>query len=58
MSGAELTAGEIMGIFLFATATSPALGPTQPPEDISSGVKRPWREANHSFPSSAWVRSA
>jgi hypothetical protein len=49
-------------IFLYATASRPALGPTQPPiqwvpETLSLGVKRPWREANHSHPSSAEVKN-
>jgi hypothetical protein len=45
-------------IFLFTTASRPALGPTQPPIQLaqgalSLGVKRPWREAEHTPPSSA-----
>jgi hypothetical protein len=40
-------------IFLFSTASRPALGPTQPPTQwvagaLSLGVKRPGREADHS----------
>jgi hypothetical protein len=47
-------------IYLFITASRPALGPTQPriewvPVAVSLGVKRPGREANHSPPSSAEV---
>jgi hypothetical protein len=47
--------------FLFATASRTALGPTQPPiqwvpGDLSLGVKRPGREADHSPPSSAEVK--
>jgi hypothetical protein len=50
-----------LGIFLFTTASSTALGPTQPPiqcvpGDLSLGVKRPGREADHSPPSSAKVK--
>jgi hypothetical protein len=50
-----------LGIFLFTTASRPALGPTQPhiqwvPGALSLGVKRPGREANHSPPSSAEVK--
>jgi hypothetical protein len=50
-----------MGIYLFTTASSPALGPTQPPiqwvtGDLSPAVKRPEREADHSPPSSAEVK--
>jgi hypothetical protein len=41
-----------MGIFLFTTASRPALGPTQPTirwvtGDLSLGVKRSGREANY-----------
>jgi hypothetical protein len=51
------------GIFLFSTASRPALGPTQPtiqwvPGAISLGVKRPGCEADHSPPSSAEVKNA
>jgi hypothetical protein len=50
-----------MGIFLFTTASRPALGPTQPPIQwvsgfISPGVKQPGREADHSPRSSAEVK--
>jgi hypothetical protein len=53
----------LMGIFLFATAFRPALGPTQPPVQwvpgaLSPGVKRPGREANQSPPSSVEVKNA
>jgi hypothetical protein len=49
-------------IFLFYTASSPALGPTQPHIQsergaISPGAKRPGREADHSPPSSAEVKN-
>jgi hypothetical protein len=48
-------------IFLFTTASRTALGPTQPPIQwvlaaLSMGVKRPGREDDHSFPSSAEVK--
>jgi hypothetical protein len=48
-------------IFLFDTATRPALGPTQPPVEwvpgsLSLGVKRPGCEADHSTPSIAEVK--
>jgi hypothetical protein len=48
-------------MFLFTTASRPALGPTQPPIQwvpgaLSLGVKRPGREADHSPPSSAEVK--
>jgi hypothetical protein len=53
--------GEGMGVFLFDTASRPALGSTQPPTQwvlgpLSLGVKWPGREANHSPPSSAEVK--
>jgi hypothetical protein len=49
-------------IFLYSTASRPALGPTQPPvqwvpEALSPGVKRPGCEADHSPPSSAEVKN-
>jgi hypothetical protein len=52
-----------MGIFLFTTASRPALGPTQlfiewVPGALSLGVKWPGREADHSRPSSAEVKNA
>jgi hypothetical protein len=52
-----------LGIFLFTTASRPALGTTQPPiqwvpEALSLGVKWPGREADRSPPSSAEVKSA
>jgi hypothetical protein len=50
-------------IFLFTTASRPALGPTQPPiqwvpEPLSLGVKRLGLEAEHSLPSSAEMKNA
>jgi hypothetical protein len=56
---AELRQG--LGIFLFTTASRPALGPTQPPIQwvkriLSLEVKRTGREADHSHPSSAEVK--
>jgi hypothetical protein len=49
-------------IFLFSIATRPALRPNQPPiqwvpQALSSGVKRPGHEADHSPPSSAEVKN-
>jgi len=49
-----------LGMFVFTTASRPALGPTQPPIQWeagahSLGVKRPGRETDHS-PSSAEVK--
>jgi hypothetical protein len=50
-------------IFLFTTASRPALGSTQPPVQwipgaVSLGVKQPGRKADHSPPSSAEVKNA
>jgi hypothetical protein len=50
-----------LGIFLFTTVSRLALRPTQPPIQwvpgaLSLGVKQPWREADHSLPSSAEVK--
>jgi hypothetical protein len=47
--------------FLFSTSSRPALGSTQPPvqwvpEALSSAVKRPGREADHSPPASSEVK--
>jgi hypothetical protein len=49
-------------IFLFSTATRPALEPTQPPircvlAAVSPGVTRQGREADHSPPSNAEVKN-
>jgi hypothetical protein len=49
-------------VFLFSTASTPALGPTQPPIQwvpgvLSPGIKRQEREADHSPPSSAEVKN-
>jgi hypothetical protein len=49
--------------FVFATASRPTLGPTQPPIQCVSGVltpgiKRPMRGADHSLTSSAEVKNA
>jgi hypothetical protein len=50
-----------LGIILFTTASKTALGPTQSPirwilGALSLGLKQPWREADHSPPSSAEVK--
>jgi hypothetical protein len=60
-SGVRVRVG--MGIFLLTPASIPAQRPTQPPVQLVPGflflgVKRPGREADHSPPSSAEVRSA
>jgi hypothetical protein len=51
-----------LGIFLFTTASRPALGPTQSPIQwvpgaLFLGIKRQGREADHSPPSSAEVKN-
>jgi hypothetical protein len=51
------------GLFLFATASRPALGSIQPPirlvlGAVSLGVKRPGREADHLLTSSTEVKNA
>jgi hypothetical protein len=50
-----------LGIFLFTTASRTALGPTQPPIQwvpgaLSLGIKQPGREADHSPPSSFFLK--
>jgi hypothetical protein len=50
-------------IFFFSKSSRPALGSTQPPiqcvpRAVSSGVKRPGREADHSPPTSAEVKES
>jgi hypothetical protein len=52
-----------MGFLVFATASRPALGPTQPPIQritgaLSPGVKELGRETHHSHPASAHVKNA
>jgi hypothetical protein len=52
-----------LGIFLFTSASRPALGPTQPPIQwvpgaLSLGVKGTGREDNHLHPSRAEVKNA
>jgi hypothetical protein len=37
-----------VGSRIFSTSSIPILGPTQPPIQWVPGVKRPWREADHS----------
>jgi hypothetical protein len=49
-------------IFLYRTVSRKALGPTQPPiqlvpRALSPGVKRPWREADHSPPPTVKVKN-
>jgi hypothetical protein len=52
-----------LGIFLFTTASRLVLGPIQPPikwapRALSLWVKRPEREADHSYPSSVEVKNS
>jgi hypothetical protein len=44
-------------MFLFTTASRPALGPTQPPIQWVPGMKLPGREVDHSYPFSAEVKN-
>jgi hypothetical protein len=46
-----------MRFLFYATASRPALGPTQAHIQWIPGVKRPGREANHSPTSSAEVKN-
>jgi hypothetical protein len=62
-TGVQFLAGEVIEFFSFATASRPTQGPTQPPIQwvplaVSPQVKRPGREADHSPPSCAAVKSA
>jgi hypothetical protein len=43
-------------ILLLSTASRPTVGPTQPPIQWVSEVRRPGPEADHSLPSSAEVK--
>jgi hypothetical protein len=59
----EFEAWQGLGIFLFTTASTPALGPTQLPIQwlpgaLSLGVKQSGLEADHSLPSNAEVKNA
>jgi hypothetical protein len=56
----NLCPGKVKNV-LFSTSSRPALRSTQPPiqwvpGDVSSGIKRPGREADHSPPASAEVK--
>jgi hypothetical protein len=58
----EFESRQGLGIFLFTTASRPALGLTQPPIQWVTGtlflrVKRPEREADHLPPSIAEVNN-
>jgi hypothetical protein len=44
------------GIFIFATASGPALGSTQPPIQWVPEALSPERETDHSHPSKAEVK--
>jgi hypothetical protein len=50
-----------VGSRIFSTSSRPALGSIQPPIQwvpgaVSPGVRRPWRESDHSPPASAEVK--
>jgi hypothetical protein len=62
-TGVKFRAGTMMGFFPFATASGPAPGPTQPhtqraSQALTSSLKRPERDADHSPPSSAEIKNA
>jgi hypothetical protein len=57
----DIALGYGLGIFLFTTASRPALGTIQPPIQwvpgaLSLGIERLGRETDHSPPSSAEVK--
>jgi hypothetical protein len=54
-TGVQSLAGAMIGIFLFALAARPALGPAQLSVQWVPGVKRPRREDDHKPPSSVKV---
>jgi hypothetical protein len=59
----SITGSENYEIFPFSNASRSTLRPTYPPiqrvlGDLTPGVKRLWREAHHSPPSSAEVKNA
>jgi len=49
---------QVLGIFFFAIASSPALGPTQLPIQWVPNALPPGLEANHLSPSSIKVKNA
>jgi hypothetical protein len=62
-AGVHNPACSMMGFVFFASAFKPSLGPTHPliqwiPVALYPGLKRQWREADHSPPSSAKVKNA
>jgi len=59
----DWTAWQGQGLFFFATASTLAVGPTQPPIQwvlgvLSPGVKQQRLGADHSHPSSVKVKNA
>jgi hypothetical protein len=61
-AGVQFLAGALEGIYFLGTASRPTLGPTQfhnqwVPGNLSLGVKRPMRKADHSPPSSSEVKN-
>jgi hypothetical protein len=57
-TGVQFLTGKMMGFFLFATASRPALRPNHLPRAFTPGAKRQECEADHLPPSSAEVKSA
>jgi hypothetical protein len=58
MNDRSSSPGRGWGLFFFATASRPALTPTQPHILWRGGVVRPVREADHSPPFNAYVKNA
>jgi len=62
-TGVQFSAGVMMGFFLLATASRPALGPTQHPIKfvpgrLLCGVNEPRREADHLPPPNSKIKYA
>jgi len=54
----QFAAEAVMEVFVFATASKPTLGPTQPPIQWIPAVKQSGREADHSPLASTGVKNA
>jgi hypothetical protein len=58
MTGFQFPTGAMIGIFIFATASRPALGPVGVQGALTPRIKWPGREADHCPSSSAEVKNA